>query len=266
MKIGILGAAGRMGQMLIRETVQQGGFCALGGALEHKEHPALGKDAAQLAGLEPYGIKITDDARALFQACDVVIDFTTPTATTEHAALSYETGTALVIGTTGLDDAALAAVKTAAQKAPVVYASNFSLGITLLSALVEQTAGLLGDDFDIEIYEAHHRHKKDAPSGTALTLGESAAKGRKVSLKDAMVPARYGETGERVKGSIGFSVFRGGDVVGDHSVTFAGDGERIELGHKASNRGIFAKGAVKSALWLKDKEAGLYNLRDVLGL
>lgn len=243
MKIGILGAGGRMGKMIAKE-ISAGGY---------------------LATLGPTP-KRGDDLHSAFKACDVMIDFTAADAVVEHAALSHQHGTALVVGTTGLNEKDHAALKTAAQKAPVLHAANMSLGVNLLLSLVEQAAEKLSHEFDIEIFEAHHRDKKDAPSGTALALGHAAAKGRKVKLEDALVPARHGLIGGRVPGSIGMSVFRGGDVVGDHTVTFAGPGERLELTHKASDRNLFAKGAIKAALWLHGKKPGLYTMRDVLGV
>jgi 4-hydroxy-tetrahydrodipicolinate reductase len=241
MKIGVLGPNGRMGKMIVAE---------IGSHAQASAMPITRNDNK-------------DDA---FKACDVIIDFTAVESLIDHAALAHQYGRALVIGTTGLGPAEYAAIETAAKRAPILQSGNMSLGINLLLSLVEQAAKKLGDGYDIEIFEAHHRHKVDAPSGTALMLGEAAAKGRNIKLKDAMIPARFGQTGQRIKGSIGFSVFRGGDVIGDHTVTFAGPSERIEIAHKASDRGLFAKGAVKAAIWLKDKPAGLYTMQDVLGL
>lgn len=240
MKIGVLGANGRMGKMIVTEVRNSGHDLLVAARADNKE--------------------------ALFKDSDVVIDFTTANAVIDHAALAYQHSRPLIIGTTGLGAAEMAGIATAAQRAPVLQSGNMSLGVNILLSLVEQTAKKLNADYDIEIFEAHHRNKIDAPSGTALMLGEAAAKGRNVKLKDAMIPARFGETGGRIAGAIGFSVFRGGDVIGDHTVTFAGFGERIELSHKASDRGLFAKGAVKAAIWLQNQPPGQYSMKDVLGL
>lgn len=267
MKIGILGGAGRMGQMISREILSgQHKDIALAASIDHKKSWAIGKDVGNIIGAEPCGVCVMTDKAQAFRDSDVLIDFTTPEAALEHAQLAFAHGKALVAGTTGLGEREMAAIKTAAQKAPVLQAANMSVGVNLLVSLVEKAAALLGDDYDIEIFEAHHRHKIDAPSGTALALGAAAAQGRGVKLEDAMIPARYGQIGARPAGAIGMSVFRGGDVVGDHTVTFAGTGERIELAHKASDRSLFAKGAVRAALWLGGKPPGLYSMRDVLGL
>ena len=266
MKIAILGAGGRMGHMLIGEVLANKGLCTLGGASDVSGHPDIGRDAGELARLAPCGTIVTDDARAVFKNSTVVIDFTTPLATAKHAALARECGVPLVVGTTGLGHDDIAALEDAARKTAVVYSANFSLGVNLLTALVELAAAKLSDAYDIEIFEAHHKHKKDAPSGTAYMLGKAAARGRSIDFEAMMVPGRFGPVGERVRGSIGLSVFRGGDVVGEHTVTLAGPGERIELAHKASDRTIFAKGAVKAALWVAEQKPGLYSMRDVLGI
>lgn len=267
MKIGILGAGGRMGQMIAKEILNSGHDIILTAAIDGPNSPFVGKDIALLAGLDrPCGVEITTVTQAAYDDCDVLIDFSAPAASMQHAELAAVHRKKLVIGTTGLGEVEEAALKAAAQQTAILYAANMSLGVNLLAALVEQAAQRLSDEYDIEIFEAHHRNKVDAPSGTALLLGEAAAKGRGVSLDAAMVPARFGQIGARVKGSIGISVFRGGDVVGDHSVTFAGIGERIELSHKASDRALFAKGAVRAARWIQDKEKGLYSMRDVLAL
>lgn len=266
-RIGILGAAGRMGQMVAREILsRQDGACVLAAAVDHDKSWALGRDSGEMLGAGPCGVKISADKEGAFAACDVLIDFTTPDATERHAALAHLHKKALVVGTTGLSMVEEAALEAAAKNAPVLHSANMSVGVNLLLSLVEQAAALLGPEYDIEIFEAHHRLKTDAPSGTALALGQAAAKGRKISLNEALVPARFGQIGPRVPGSIGISVFRGGDVVGDHAVTFAGTGERIELSHKASDRSLFAKGALHAALWLHNKPAGLYAIRDVLAL
>ncbi len=266
MKIGILGGAGRMGQILAREILSKKYPATLAAAVDHKKSWALGKDMGGILGVDPCGVCVTTQKDDAFRVSDVLIDFTTADATVEHAGLAHQYGKAIVIGTTGLGEVEMAAIKSASLKAPVLQAANMSVGVNLLLSFVEKAAGMLGVDYDIEIFEAHHRHKIDAPSGTALALGHAAAKGRKVKLEDALVPARFGQIGARPEGAIGMSVFRGGDVVGDHTVTFAGTGERIEFAHKANDRSLFAKGAVTAAMWLGGKPAGLYSMRDVLGL
>lgn len=266
MKIGILGAAGRMGQMIAREILGKPHGATLAAAVEHKQSWALGKDMGGILGLDPSNIAVTTDKDAAFKSCDVMIDFTSPEAIDEHTALAVKHKRALVIGTTGLMDKDQKAIIEAGKKAPLLYAPNMSIGVNLLAALVEKAAAKLQDDYDIEIFEAHHRHKIDSPSGTAYFLGHAAAKGRGVLLDEVMIPVRFGQIGARPPGSIGFSVFRGGDVVGDHTVTFAGIGERIELSHKASDRSLFAKGALRAALWINGRPAGLYSMNDVLGI
>jgi len=254
-----------MGQMLVREIAATAG-CTLAGGTERVGGPALGKDLGLLAGIDALGVTAIDDAVALFARSDAVIDFTSPDSTERHAALAAQSQTALIVGTTGLNPAQQAAIATAATHTPIVQSPNMSLGVNLLLALVEQVAGALGDDFDIDILEMHHRNKVDAPSGTALGLGRAAAAGRKVALEDVWQKVRDGHTGARPRGEIGFATLRGGDVIGDHVVMFAGDGERVELTHKASGRQIYAKGAVRAALWARDKTPGLYSMKDVLGL
>lgn len=265
MKIAVVGCAGRMGRMLVHEIASTPG-CVLAGGTEPPGSPFVGQDPAVLAGLDPSGLVISADARAVFEAADAVIDFTRPAATVAHAELAAATGTALIIGTTGLDKEQTAQIAAAAAGVPMVMAPNFSVGVNLLFALTELVASKLGIDYDIEIVEMHHRHKVDAPSGTALGIGRAAAKGRGVDLEDAQVLSREGITGPREAGTIGFATLRGGDVVGDHTAIFAADGERLELTHKASSRGVFSKGAVRSALWTKDRAPGLYTMADVLGV
>jgi len=267
-KIGILGAAGRMGQMIAKEILSGAhGAATLAAAGEHGESTALGRDIGALCGFGDCGVRIISDRDAVFAACDVLIDFTTPAATMENTAAAHASGKALVIGTTGLGAVEDAAITAAAARAAVLQAANMSVGVNVLLSVVEQLAARLGPkDFDIEIFEAHHKHKVDAPSGTALALAEAAAKGRGVKLDEAMVPARFGQIGPRPEGAIGMSVFRGGDVIGDHTVTFAALGERIEIGHRASDRALFARGAVRAAMWLAGKAPGRYTMRDVLGL
>lgn len=265
MKIAIVGCAGRMGRMLVRAVAATPG-AVLAGGTERLGGPAVGRDLGELAGLEPLGVTAVDDPLPLFAAADAVIDFSTPDATERHAALAAQSETALIIGTTGLGPAQQEAVLRAASHTPIVQAPNMSAGVVLLTALVEQVARTLGPDYDIEVLEMHHRMKVDAPSGTALGLGRAAAAGRSVPLEDVWRKQRDGHTGARPAGEIGFATLRGGDVVGDHSVIFAGDGERLELTHKASSREIYAKGAVRAALWARDKSPGLYSMRDVLGI
>ena len=265
MKIGIVGAAGRMGRMLIAEVLGVEG-CQLAGGTEPPGSGVLGQDLGLLIGAAEQGLSIGDDTGALFKASDAVVDFTHPDATAAHAALSGETGVALIVGTTGFEAQHMEALGRAAAKAAVVQAANMSVGVNLLLGLTEQVASALGDDYDIEIAEMHHRHKVDAPSGTALALGAAAAKGRGVNLEDVSDRGRDGEAGPRIAGDIGFSVIRGGDVAGDHTVIFAGPGERVELTHKAGSREIFARGAIRAALWTEGRAPGLYSMRDVLGL
>ncbi len=262
--IGIVGAAGRMGLALTRAVGEAEG-CHVVGATEMPGHGALGADIGTLAGGEALGVAVTEDAGALFAAADAVLDFTAPQASAAHGALAADNATVLVTGTTGLDADQQAMIEAAARSVAVVQAANFSVGINLAMALVEQTARLLDAEFDIEVVEMHHRHKVDAPSGTALALGRAAAKGRGVELDAVAQRGRDGITGARERGAIGFASLRGGDVVGEHSVVFAGPGERLEITHKAGGREIFARGAVRAARWAADKPAGLYSMADVLG-
>ncbi|MBT4890092.1 MAG: 4-hydroxy-tetrahydrodipicolinate reductase [Rhodospirillales bacterium] len=265
MKVGIVGCAGRMGQMLLKTVLATEG-AELGGGSEHSLSEHLGKDLSIFSGGEPLGITITDDPRAMYEACDVAIDFTVPMATVSHVQIAAECGTALVIGTTGMDKEQLACVDAAARKTTIVRAGNMSVGVNLLLGLVEKASSILGDGYDIEIIEMHHKHKIDAPSGTALMLGEAAAHGRGVDLDTVSARGRDGQTGERRTGDIGFASLRGGDVVGEHSVIFASEGERIEITHKATSRSLFANGAVRAALWTRGQTPGHYSMKDVLGL
>lgn len=265
MKIAVMGAAGRMGRELIRAIAAEPG-CSVSGALETPGSSVLGKDIGELAGIEPIGIVVSSDAAAVIAAADAIVDFTIPKASIEFARLAASSGTAAIIGTTGFDAEGNAAITEAAKLTPIVKAGNMSLGLNLLQALTRQVAAALGNDYDIEIVEMHHRMKVDAPSGTALMLGEAAAAGREIALADHSVRVRDGHTGPRRAGDIGFATLRGGSVVGDHTVIFAGDGERIELTHRAADRGIFARGAVKAALWAKGRSPGLYAMTDVLGI
>jgi 4-hydroxy-tetrahydrodipicolinate reductase len=265
MKIAVMGAAGRMGRQLISAIAAAPG-CEVSGATEAVGSPVLGKDIGELAGLEPLGISVSSNAAAVIAAADAIVDFTVPKATVAFARLAAQSGTAHIIGTTGFDKSAEDAIAEAAAKIAIVKAGNMSLGVNLLAAITQKVAAALGNDFDIEIVEMHHRMKIDAPSGTALMLGEAAATGRDIALDDHSVRVRDGHTGPRRTGDIGFATLRGGTVVGDHTVIFAGEGERIELTHRATDRGIFARGAVKAAIWTKGRAPGLYAMTDVLGI
>jgi 4-hydroxy-tetrahydrodipicolinate reductase len=265
MRIAVLGAAGRMGRNLIRAVHEMPG-CVVAGAADTAGSPVIGQDAGELAGVGRLNTPIISDAIELFTRADAVIDFTSPKATVDFAGLAANARIVHIIGTTGFDDAHEAAIKAAARHATIIKAGNMSLGVNLLAAVTKRIAAALDEDFDIEIVEMHHRRKVDAPSGTALMLGAAAAAGRNADLKEKSVRSRDGQTGERKRGDIGFATLRGGDVVGDHTVIFAADGERIELTHRASDRSIFARGAVKAALWGRGKPPGLYAMTDVLGL
>ena len=264
-RIGVVGCAGRMGRMLAR-VIQETDGCSLAGGSDRPESGALGSDLGVLAGLGELGLPVSDDSVTLFAQSDAVIDFTTPEATAMHADLAAQAQAVLIVGTTGLAAAQDKRVELAAKHTAVVQAANMSLGVNLLLGLVEQVARALDPDYDIEILDLHHRHKVDAPSGTALALGAAAAAGRGVDLEAKAQRSRDGITGPRNPGDIGFGVLRGGDVAGDHSVIFAGPGERLILEHRATSRDVFAKGAVKAALWARDKRPGLYSMRDVLGI
>ena len=266
MRIGVLGCAGRMGRAVMAELLASPGV-DLAGGVELPGHLALGQDLGVLAGSEAIGQTASDDADALLAAADVVIEFSTPAATVAHAELAAANGTGHVIGTTGLGPDQAARITEAAARTPILWAANMSLGINLLLGLAEQVARALGPDaFDVEILELHHKHKVDAPSGTALALGAAVARGRGVTLAEVADRGRDGLTGARKAGAIGFAALRGGDAVGDHSVIFAGAGERLELTHRASDRGIYARGAVRAAQWLHGRPPGLYGMAEVLGL
>ena len=263
--IVITGASGRMGQMLIK-TVLESDKAQLVGAVERAGHDWVGRDVGEMMGGQPVGVTVTDDALEAFSKAQAVIDFTAPKATLEFAALAAQARCVHVIGTTGMTDEEIAALEPASRHAVIVRAGNMSLGVNLLVQLTKKVAAALDEDFDIEVIEAHHHHKVDAPSGTALMLGEAAAEGRGVSLKDVADRGRDGITGARKKGDIGFTAIRGGDIVGEHDVLFAAAGERIVLRHMATDRAIFARGALKAALWGQDKNPGEYDMVDVLGL
>lgn len=261
----VTGASGRMGQMLIR-TVIASDKARLVGAVERSGHDWIGKDVGVAMGVAAVGVVVTDDALDVFATAQAVLDFTVPAATVEFCALAAQARVVHVIGTTGLSDADLVKIEAASHHAVIVRAGNMSLGVNLLTKMTKMVAAALGEDFDIEIVEAHHNRKIDAPSGTALMLGEAAAEGRGVILADVSDRGRDGMTGARKRGHIGFSAIRGGDVVGEHDVIFAGAGERIILRHIATDRSLFAKGALRAALWGQDKKPGQYDMMDVLGL
>ncbi len=263
LKLAIAGTGGRMGRELARLVLATEG-CSLGGGIEAKGSPHVGADIGSLIGEKDLGIAVSDDAAAVIAACDGVIDFTVPKATL--SLIKHTQGKIHIIGTTGIDAAGDTEIADAAKNATIVKTGNFSLGVNLLASLVKRAAKTLGEDFDIEVLEMHHRMKIDAPSGTALLLGKAAAEGREISLKDRSVRVRDGHTGARKSGDIGFATLRGGSVVGDHTVMFAGNGERLELRHVAESRELFARGAVKAAVWAKGAKPGLYNMFDVLGI
>jgi 4-hydroxy-tetrahydrodipicolinate reductase len=265
MRLIVAGAGGRMGRTLIRAIDEAPGL-ALAGALEDARSPLIGQDSGVLAGLGPNGIALSHDAKGLFGRADGIIDFTVPAATVAFAALAAETGAVHIVGTTGLSDAEESEIARASKRAIIVKSGNMSLGVNLLAALATRVAKTLDEDFDIEILEMHHSKKIDAPSGTALLLGEAAARGRGIDLAKRSARARDGHTGARRAGDIGFASLRGGTVVGEHSVIFAGPAERIELTHRAEDRMIFARGALKAALWAQDQKPGIYSMFDVLGL
>ena len=262
--VAVFGSAGRMGQAILRAS-QRNPDIRIVAAIEVAQCTALGVDAGIHAGIGDIGVAIDADPIRALKAADVAIDFSAPAATAEYARLAAECRKALVIGTTGLNDNQSAIVRAAARTIPVVWAANMSLGMNLLFSLVRQ-AGRILKQYDIEIIETHHRHKKDSPSGSALRLAEAAAEGAGLDLKTSAVYGREGLVGERPNTQIGIHAIRGGDVVGDHTVLFAEDGERVELTHKASNRECFAMGALKAAIWICSQPAGLYSMRDVLGL
>lgn len=261
-RIGITGATGRMGRELVR-LVAAGESTILSGATDLAGAPGMGENLRDETGAS-LGVRLDSEMESLFVISDVVIDFTAPEATLEFARLAADTGTALVIGTTGLTAAQQARIEAAAESAPVLQAANFSLGIAVMRRLVEQAAAAMGPEFDIEILEMHHNRKIDAPSGTALALGNSAAKGRGLDLEQVSARGRDGVTGPRGASEIGFAALRGGDVAGEHSVIFAGPQERLELTHRAGNRTIFARGAIAAATWLAGQPPGLYSMEDML--
>jgi 4-hydroxy-tetrahydrodipicolinate reductase len=265
MKLGILGAAGRMGRELVR-IVHTSGKGVVAAAVERPDSPMIGRDVGEVAGIGTLGIPISADLPPLFAKVEGILDFTTPQTTVAAAALSAQARLVHVIGTTGLSPEDEERIKAAARQATVVKSGNMSLGVNLLAALVDRAARALDERFDIEIIEMHHRHKVDAPSGTALLLAGAAANGRGIELKKALLRPREGHTGERPVGAIGLASLRGGSVVGDHTVVLAGEGERLELSHRAEDRAIFARGALAAALWARGRGPGLFSMQDVLGL
>ncbi len=265
-RIGVTGAAGRMGRTLIEAIAVAGDELELAAAIESPQSSLLGADAGELAGTGRNGIALTGSLDEVIGKIDVLIDFTVPAATLANAGMCAQHGVALVIGTTGFTSQEQAQIEAAATRTAVCKASNFSTGVNLCFKLLDMAARVLGDEVDIEVYEAHHRHKIDAPSGTALSMGEVVANALGRDLDKVAVYGRQGQTGPRERDTIGFATVRAGDIVGDHTVTFAAEGERVEITHKASSRMSFARGAVRAAGWLAGREAGLYDMQDVLGL
>ena len=264
-RIAVAGCNGRMGKVLI-ESVSQTAGVVLTAAIEHVGSSVLGADAGELANVGRLGVLVTADLAAVIESVDVIIDFTRPNVTLANIALAQRHGKRMVIGTTGFDEAEKAQIQAAIKDTAIVMASNFSVGVNLVFKLLEQAAKVMGDYTDIEIIEAHHRHKIDAPSGTALSMGEVIANTLGRDLKSCAVYGREGITGERDPNTIGFATVRAGDIVGEHTVMFADIGERVEITHKASNRLTFANGAVRAAAWIAHKEAGLFDMQDVLDL
>ncbi|MCU0937430.1 MAG: 4-hydroxy-tetrahydrodipicolinate reductase [Gammaproteobacteria bacterium] len=264
-RIVVAGAAGRMGRTLVEAVARDPG-ASLAGALERAGSPHLGADAGELAGVGRLGVPLVDALAALADPFDVLVDFTQPEATLEHAGWCAAAGRRMVIGTTGLSPGQRASLEDAARQVAVVFSPNMSVGVNLCFKLIETAARVLGEDVDVEILEAHHRHKVDAPSGTALRMGEVVAAALGRDLRECAVYGREGRTGERSPTTIGFATVRAGDIVGEHTVLFAGPGERVEVTHRASSRMTFARGAVRAAHWVAGRSPGLYDMLDVLGL
>lgn len=264
-KIAITGAAGRMGKILI-EAVSLNPNAELGAAVEWSESPFIGADSGELAGLGKNGLLIVDQLAAVLDDFDVLVDFTAPAATVANAKLCADHNKAIIIGTTGCTEQQKTEIAAAAEKTVVCMATNYSTGVNLCFKLLKEAAAILGDDYDVEIVEAHHRHKVDAPSGTALSMGEAVAEGLQRNLKDVAIYGREGQVGARPDKEIGFATVRGGDVVGDHTVMFLADGERVEISHKASSRMSFGRGAIRAAVWSEQQTPGFYSMQDVLGL
>jgi 4-hydroxy-tetrahydrodipicolinate reductase len=266
MKLVVVGAGGRMGQSLVRAICETKG-AELFGAIERTGDSSVGKDAGELAGVGVLDVIISDDPLPIFAKAEGVVDFTAPVASVEFAALAAQARIVHVIGTTGCTADDDAKITAAARHATIIKSGNMSMGVNLLAALVEKAARALNSsDFDIEVLEMHHKHKVDAPSGTALLLGEAAARGREIDLNANAVKSRDGITGAREQGTIGFATLRGGSIIGEHSVLLAGEVEIIELSHRATDRALFARGAIKAALWGKGRKPGMYSMKDVLGL
>ncbi|MEW8322006.1 MAG: 4-hydroxy-tetrahydrodipicolinate reductase [Candidatus Thiodiazotropha taylori] len=264
-RVAVVGAAGRMGKSLVQAVHETDGL-TLGAATERAESGLVGRDAGELAGLGSFGLALVDDLAKVVDEFDVVIDFTTPAATLKHLQICKDAGKQMVIGTTGLSDSDKAVLAEAGEKIGIVFAPNMSVGVNLCFKLLEVAAKVMGDEADIEIIEAHHRHKVDAPSGTALRMGEVIADTLGRDLKSCAVYGREGNTGARDSKTIGFETIRAGDVVGEHSVWFAMEGERVEIAHKASSRMNFARGAVRASKWIGSKSNGLFDMQDVLSL
>ncbi len=264
-RIAVVGAAGRMGRALV-EAIQAAPELQLGAATEHAGSSLLGADAGELAGVGRLGVPVADSLRSVIGQVDTVIDFTRPEATLDHLEICRAAGKSLVIGTTGFDAEGKQRILDAGKSIPIVFAPNMSVGVNLCFKLLDIAARVMGDEVDIEIVEAHHRHKVDAPSGTALRMGEVVAGALGRDLKQCAVYGREGITGERRRDTIGFETIRAGDVVGEHSVWFAAEGERVEIVHKASSRMTFARGAARAAAWLIERAPGCYDMQDVLGL
>jgi 4-hydroxy-tetrahydrodipicolinate reductase len=264
MRVALAGAAGRMGRTLVEAVLREGDL-ALAAALEAPGHPQLGRDAGEACGAST-GVRLTADVAAAVAAADCLIDFTQPAATVAHVAACAAAGTAAVIGTTGFSPGETARIEAAATRIPIVMAPNFAVGVNAVFKLAELAARILGEGYDVEIVEAHHRHKVDAPSGTALRLGEAVAAALGRDLKASAVHGRTGITGERDPRAIGFHAIRGGDIVGEHTVIFAGEGERVEVGVRSGSRMTYAVGALRAARWLPGKRPGRYDMFDVLGL
>lgn len=264
-KVGVVGAAGKMGRTLI-ELIQDSDLLSLAAAIEQPGVPVIGRDAGDVAGLGPVGIVIVDDLASVAADIDVLIDFTIASATVANMEICADSGTAMVIGTTGLSAEEQARLADISGSLPVVFASNYSVGVNATFQLVEMAAKIFGDSVDVEIVESHHRHKVDAPSGTAITLGERVARGLDRDLAEVSVHGRHGQTNARDRETIGFHAIRGGEIVGEHTVMFIAGGERLEITHRAQSRANFAEGAVRAAAWVNGQTPGLYDMGDVLGL
>ncbi len=264
-KVGVVGAAGKMGKTLI-DLIQDSDALTLSAAIEQPGVSAVGADAGELAGAGAAGVKVVDDLASVAGDIDVLIDFTIASATVNNMEICAATNTAMVIGTTGLSATEQSRLKEISESLPIVFASNYSVGVNATFQLVEMAAEIFGDSVDVEIVESHHRHKVDAPSGTAITLGERVARGLGLKLEDVAVHGRHGQTEARERETIGFHAVRGGEIVGEHTVMFIAGGERLEITHRAQSRSNFAEGALRAAGWIKRQPAGLYDMSDVLGL